>query len=139
MSSNAWALQKAIYAKLTADVPLTALITGVHDAPNGSDELPYVVIGDDTTTADGTKTRQHYQHTLTLHIFAAARTAQGGNRGRKDLKKIMAAVEQATDRQPLTLDSGTVSEFRWEFSESFTEENGDLYHGVMRCRAFTNK
>lgn len=138
MSSNAWALQKAVYSAQTNDAGLMTLISGVHDDPQGSDALPYLVIGDDTTIQDGTKTNQHYQHTLTFHIYAEANSARGANAGRKGTKLIMAAVEAAIDRKSLVLQTGTLSEIRWEFSESFKEKNGETYHGVMRCRAFTN-
>ncbi len=138
MSSLSWLLQKALYEKLADNTSLMALITGVHDSPQGTENLPYLVVGDDTSSEDGTKTSQHYQHTLTLHVYSDARPEYGGHRGRKQVKEIMAAVEAAVDRKSFALESGTVSEFRWEFSESFTEEGGEVHHGVVRCRAFTN-
>jgi hypothetical protein len=50
----------------------------------------------------------------------------------------MAAIEAALDRQNLTLETGSLLELRFEFSESFLDGDSETYHGVMRCRALTN-
>ena len=56
------ALQTGLYAKLIADAPLMALITGVYADPQQQPEsedrsaFPYVVIGEDVGTSWDTKT-----------------------------------------------------------------------------------
>ena len=59
---NADALPRAVYAKLTDDIDIAAVVTGVHadvqqpDEPEDDSGFPYITIGRDTISPWDTKT-----------------------------------------------------------------------------------
>lgn len=127
-------LQKAIYTTLSGNAPLMAKITGVYDEADENAALPIVVIGDGTSTDNSTKTEIGQDTTLTLHAWSGAG-------GRMEIKEIMGLLFNALEGAGLTLSGHSLIFLRFEFSEDFREVEGkrNLYHGVMRFRALTQK
>jgi len=63
-------VQTALYAKLTGDATLMALITGVYDdVPTGT-ALPYVVFGEWTDESDDTMGANHRELTFVLEVHS---------------------------------------------------------------------
>ena len=56
MSLHSFALQERIYSTLNGDSTLGALITGVFDGVPDGQTLPIVVIGEQTSNDNGSKT-----------------------------------------------------------------------------------
>ncbi|WP_435007986.1 DUF3168 domain-containing protein [Tundrisphaera lichenicola] len=138
MSTPSNALQAAIYARLTGFSALTALIGAgkVYDFVPQAATAPYVVIGDDTLTFEGTKTENGWDCTLTIHCWDFEKA------GRKSVKSILSAIYDALHRQEasIAVTDFTLVELRSEFEETFQDTtvegaNDRFYHGVARYRA----
>lgn len=128
MADASWVLQKAIYERLTGYAPLMAAVTGVFDwAPQGQ-ATPYVTIGDDTSSDWSDKAVAGQEMTLTLHAWAESR-------GRKTVKQILSHIHDALHRHALVVPGFTLVSLDFEFSETFLDEDGVTYHGVIRFRA----
>ncbi|WP_228979718.1 DUF3168 domain-containing protein [Streptomyces sp. DH12] len=96
MTAALWPLQQAVYAKLTAHAPLMALVTGVYDHVPEAAAHPYVTIGSITETADDAHNQRGLEARLVLHVWSKYR-------GFKQAAQILAALDDALDRQPLTV------------------------------------
>ena len=69
-------LQEAIYAALTGDVTIMALITGVYadiqqpNLPEDDSAFPYVVIGQDSLAEDSTKTENGVRALVQVDVWS---------------------------------------------------------------------
>jgi hypothetical protein len=132
MPSAAWALQQAIFATLTADAPLTALLGGTRiydDVPQGA-AFPYLTFGQSTARDRSTGSDDGNEHILTLHVWSQAN-------GKRQAHEIMGAIRTALHDQPLTLSGHRLINLRHEFSEARRDPDGETTHGVARFRAVT--
>ena len=83
------ALQKAIYATLSADNALSALVdTRIHDNVPGDVLFPYLALGENETR----DWPGGMEHRLTLYAFSR-------RRGRTETKRIVGAVNAALSRR----------------------------------------
>jgi len=128
MSVHSFALQTTIYATLTADSTLSALVENIYDDVPERSTYPYVVIGDDTVNNNGTKTVDGNEHTLTLHAWAQSR-------GRKTVKEIMERTYELLHNANLTVTGANLVNLRAEFQTSMMDGDGITRHGVQRFRA----
>lgn len=144
MSDHQWAVQQAVYTALRTDSGLIALI-GDGNSPERAriyDNVPqgtwddddqsfsdYVTVGDDTAVEAGTKTFDAQELTVTLHTWSRYN-------GRKRCKQIMGAIYTALHNQSLAVSGGTLVNLRWEFADSFLDEDGQTRHGVQRFRFY---
>ena len=88
MAAASFALQKAIYAALTADAAVVAALGGPRiydDVPVRSD-FPYLTFGQSTERDWSTATDDGHEHLVTLHVWSRAR-------GRKETDEVMAAAQ----------------------------------------------
>jgi len=132
MPSAPWSLQQSIFAALTADAALTALLGAgriYDDVPQGS-PLPYVTLGQATARDWSTAGEDGTEHTLTLHVWSNAR-------GKKQVHEILGAVRAALHDQPLALAGHRLINLRHEFSEARRDADGETIHGTARFRAVT--
>lgn len=132
MPSSAWALQKAIHARLTTDAAVLALLGGprVHDDVPRVPMFPYVSYGQSTVRDWSTGTDDAHEHIVTLHIWTRGQ-------GRKPAHEISGAVETALDQQALAVDGHRLISLRHEFSDVRREDDGETWRGVLRFRAVT--
>ena len=142
-ADSQWPLQQAVYDALSGDAVLQGL-TGQVPArvfdhvpqetwrtPDSSGAFPpYVVIGLSTVREFDSKTEDGCDQTLTIHTWSR-------HRGFKEAKQIMSAVVDVLDRGALTVAGHALIQLRFEFSDSFLEEDGMTRHGVQRFRALT--
>ncbi|NOT71302.1 MAG: DUF3168 domain-containing protein [Hyphomicrobium sp.] len=132
MASAGFALQKALFSKLTADAGVTAVLGGARiydDVPNRA-EFPYLTFGQTTERDWSTGSEPGHEHIFTLHVWSRAR-------GRKEADDVMSATAAALHDQALTLDGHRLVNLRHEFSDARREPDGETYHGVARYRAIT--
>ena len=132
MPSASWSLQQSVFAKLTADATLLALLGAPRvydDVPQGTD-FPYLTFGQSTARDWSTGSDEGNEHILTLHVWSQAN-------GKRQAHEIMGAVRGALHDQPLALSGHRLVNLRHEFSEARRDPDGDTTHGIARFRAVT--
>jgi hypothetical protein len=130
--SPAWSLQQSVFAALSADAALTALIGAgrVHDdVPQGT-PLPYVTLGPATLRDASTSTEDAAEHAFTVHVWSGAR-------GKKEAHEILDAVRAALHDRPLTPSGHRLVNLRHDSSEVRRTPDGTALHGLARFRAVT--
>lgn len=129
--SASWPLQQAIFGALTNDAGVTALVGGrVYDSVPQDASFPYLTVGDSTVIPFDTKDEPGQEHRVVMHAWS--RYA-----GRKEAKQILAAVYDRLNRATLTVSGYGVVLILFEFEETFLDEDGRTYHGVIRFRIIT--
>ena len=132
MPSASWSLQQSVFAALTADAALTALLGAgriYDDVPQGS-PFPYITLGQATAREWSTGSEDGTEHNLILHVWSNAR-------GKKQAHEILSAVRTALHDKPLTLAGHRLINLRHEFSEARRDRDGEAIHGTARFRAVT--
>jgi Protein of unknown function (DUF3168) len=132
MPSASWSLQQSIFATLTADAALLALLGAPRvydDVPPGTD-FPYLTFGQSTARDWSTGSDDGNEHILTLHVWSQAN-------GKRQAHEIMGAIRSALHDQSLTLAGHRLINLRHEFSEARRDPDGDTTHGIARFRAVT--
>ena len=123
-----WAIQQALYATLTGDAPLMALVGGVYDhVPQGAD-FAYLIIGDDITNDFDDDLNTGLDAELTIHAWGRA------HRGRKEVKVIQARVYTLLHRNLFAVAGANTIESFVEFQDSFLDADGITHHGVQKVR-----
>ena len=132
MASASFALQAAIFSKLTGDAPVLAALGGprIYDEVPTRAEFPYLTFGQSTERDWSTGTDLGHEHVFTLHVWSRAR-------GRKEADIVLAAAEAALHDQALSLTGHRLVNLRHEFSDARREPDGETYHGIARYRAVT--
>ena len=132
MASASWALQQAIFAALTADAALVALLGGerVYDDVPSRAEFPYVTFAQTSERDWSTGSEEGSEHVLTLHVWSRAG-------GRREAHEIMGALRAALNDEALPLSGYRLINLRHEFSEARRDPDGESFHGIVRFRAVT--
>ncbi|MEU0309783.1 DUF3168 domain-containing protein [Streptomyces cyaneofuscatus] len=94
MTTALWPLQEAVYAKLTADSALMALVRGLYDEVPETAAFPYVSFGSATEVVDDAHNQRGLAVNLVLHVWSKYP-------GKKEAAGILAALDNVLDRQPL--------------------------------------
>ena len=129
MSLHSWELQKAIFTALNGNVTgVTSANIPIYDDVAEGSLYPYIVIGEETTSNNGTKTLDGVEHTITLHVWSQYR-------GRREIKEIMQSVYEKLHNTAITVTGASLVNIRQEFSNTLAEQDGITRHGVMRFRA----
>ncbi len=132
MASASWALQKAVFAALSGDASLSALIGPgriYDDVPRDAD-FPYVTFGQSQVRDWSTGSEVGHEHVFTLLVWSR-------KNGRREVTEAMGFLETALHEADLVLEGHRVINMRHEFSESRREVDGETYRGVIRYRATT--
>lgn len=132
---RSWELQKAIIAKLSSSGALMAIAKGVYDfKPQPADEnnddadFPYVVVGEDDTTAFHTDDATEADAVVLIHFWDR-------HDGRRRVKQMEQAAQDALDRQALTLDSGVNVDCFIDTEENYPPgADQATFHGLQRYR-----
>lgn len=132
MSSAGFALQKAIFEKLTSDAPTLAALGGprVYDDAPARTEFPFVTFGQSSERDWSTGSDEGFEHLVTLHVWSRAR-------GRREAEQVIAAARAALHDQDLALAGHRLINLRHEFSEARRDSDGETFHGIARFRAVT--
>lgn len=142
-ADSQWAMQKAVFDALRGDAALQGLTgqvpsrvfdhvpQGLWRTPDADGRFPpYLVIGFSTARDFDSKTENGCEQTLMVHTWSRYR-------GFREIKEIMAAVVDILDRQDLSVAGHNLIQLRFEFSDTFIEDDGLTRHGVQRFRALT--
>jgi hypothetical protein len=127
MSAASWALQQAIYASLSAHLPLITEITGIYDAPPQDAVFPYITIGDDIVSDASAKAMIATDHRLVLHIWARGP-------GKAQVKQLLQRVQDALESQPPVPSGFMLGWLRFLQSTVLTDADGLTQHGVLEFR-----
>jgi hypothetical protein len=125
-----WALQQAIYTRLTGYSALMAIAKAIYDdVPQdvADTDFPYVEIGEDTTIPFNTHSGVGGEHTITIHTWSRYR-------GKSETKRMQEQIYAALNRYALSVSGGTMVNCEQEFSTSFMDADGITRHGVQRMR-----
>jgi hypothetical protein len=132
MTAVGFELQKAVYAALSGDAALIALLGGsriYNDVPRGA-ALPYVTLGESTVRDWSTGSDDGHEHLITVLVWSRAN-------GEREAHQILSAVEAALDNAALTVAGARLVNLRHEFSEVRRDADGETSRGLMRLRAVT--
>lgn len=122
-------LQKAIFARLSSDAALTALVGArIHDNPPGDVAHPYLVLGE----SEMRDWPAGMEHRLALHCFT-----RGG--GRAEAKSILEAVRASLHDAALALETHTLVNLRFLDALTRREADGLTWRGTIRFRAVTEE
>jgi hypothetical protein len=132
MANASWALQQAIYASLTSDSALLALLGGarVYDDVPDRKAFPYVTFAPagerDWSTASDTGA----EHSVVLHVWSRAA-------GRQEALAIIQALRVCLHDAALELSGYRLVNLRHETSDVRRDADGETFQGIVRFRAVT--
>ncbi len=126
-------LQQAVFARLTGDPALVALVgAAIFDAaPPGPVPPLYVALGPEDVRERSDKTSR-----AALHRFSVSIVSEAG--GFHAAKEVAGAVEAALTASPLALSRGHVVALDFERAEARREQNGKRRRVDMRFRAMVD-
>lgn len=130
--SASHALQQAIFATLSADAALSALLGAgrvFDDVPQGT-RPPYVTFGPATAQDFSTGSEPGTEHLFTLHVWS-------DRAGKLETQEILAVLRAALHDRPLAVDGHTLINLRHERSETRRTPGGESVYGLARFRAVT--
>jgi hypothetical protein len=132
MASASWALQQAIFAALTSDSALVALLGGarVYDDVPERAAFPYVTFAPGMERDWSTGSGVGSEHAVTLHVWS-----RGG--GRKEALAIMDTLCARLHDAALALTEHRLVNLRHESSDVRRDGDGETFHGIVRFRAVT--
>ena len=129
MSIGQFALQEAVYSRLSSDSNLTSTLgAGVFDEVPEGQSTPYVSLGYGTSVDYSTKDENGGEHTLTFHIWSEYN-------GAKECKQIMDRIHDLMHNHSLSVSGFNLINLRFEFSDILRDPDGVTRHGIMRFRA----
>ena len=126
------ALRAAIFAVLSADAALAAMLGGakIYDEPPKTLDFPFVTLGEAEVRDASTMTEGGEETTLSLHVYSR----QGGHR---EAHAVVGAVMEALVDAPLPLAGHHLANLRFATADVRRAEDGRTYHGRIRLRAVT--
>ena len=127
-----WPLQQSIFAALSADTQLTALLGPgriFDDVPQGTSP-PYITLGRITSQDWSAGGDDGTEHVIAIHVWSGAR-------GKKQTHEVLGAVRAALHDRPLAVAGHSLINLRHEHSEIRRDPDGETIHGVARFRAVT--
>mgnify|MGYP003639776546 FL=1 len=129
MSINQFALQTAVFSKLSTDSNLTSVLKAkvFDDIPENTD-YPYVQLGEDTAIDYGTKDQTGSEVSVNVDVWSRYR-------GSLEAKNIMDRVHTLLHDSSLSVTGSNFINMRFEFSDIIRDPDGITRHGVMRFRA----
>lgn len=122
-----WEIQKAVFAALTADAALSALITGIFDEVPESQPFPYVVVGEATSYTQDTFANRVRSNTLYIHIWSRYK-------GNEEVLNIQDNVDRILDRSNLVMNGWVTIMCFSEFAETVKDPDGITRHALVRYR-----
>lgn len=132
MTSAALELQKAVFAALTADPALVAVVgqNGVHDHAAAEPAFPYITFGRTSVYDWSTGTEDGNEHIFTLHAWSKAK-------GKAQALEIASGIRRVLHDAGIAMAGHRLVSLREEFEEVRYDEDHAVYHGIVRFRALT--
>lgn len=122
---NSWALQQAIYTRLSDQLSVE-----VYDHVPQDAAYPYVTIGEGTESEWDTDDSLGIDATINIHVWSRYR-------GRKEVKQLQDQIYAALHRYDLPVSGADTVLVNFEFADSFVDPDGLTRHGVQRFRIIT--
>jgi len=135
MSDASWALQQAVYAELSANAEVQAVLGAsprLYDAVPRDAVFPYAVLGDGQENDASTVGGQGSEHILAIHIWS-----RGG--GHRECKEIAAAIRDCLDGASLALSGFALVDIRFQSADYAREPDGETWRTSLRFRAVTEQ
>lgn len=121
-------LQKTIFAELTGNAPLMALVTGIFDStsvPQGT-AFPYVTIGDNPMENRSNHSWRGWSSSVTIHVWY-----QETGRGRKKVQEIQAAIDLVLNNVDICVDGWNIVNLRAQFVDVIVDIDNVTLHGIQ--------
>jgi len=129
--SASWALQQAVFATLSADAAVTALIgSRLFDCVPRGTSFPYLVIGEGVEKDNATASDSGSAHTLDIAIWSRAP-------GFKECKAIAAAIQVALETVPPNPDGHVLILFAFVSADYARQSDGETLSARLRFTALT--
>ncbi|AWZ00054.1 hypothetical protein RHODOSMS8_00500 [Rhodobiaceae bacterium] len=126
-----WELQKAIHASLVGNASLSSLVSGrVFDRPPQDAAFPFVTLGDTEVEPDGAGSDGAAIHRLALSVWSRAR-------GRREVKEIMSAIDEALQDVSLALTGHVLVNLQLERASVSYASDAEALRGRLVFRAYT--
>ncbi len=132
MTHPSWALQKAIYERLTGDAPLMGQLAGdgIYDIPPRSAAFPYLVLGPITTREPVIPVEDGTEHRLQMTVWSRVE-------GKKEALEISEAIEALLHDADLALDGHQLVNLRLVTRETLTARDHRSIEARLVFRAVT--
>lgn len=132
MISAALELQRAVFAALSGDTELVAVLGAgrIHDHAPANLAFPYITFGRSSVYDWSTGTEDGNEHIFTLHVWSKAD-------GKTQALEIMAHARRVLHDTNLAMTEHRLVNLREEFEEARYNDDHAVYHGVLRFRATT--
>lgn len=128
MADPSVALQLALVDRLEA--ALAPLSCPVYDGAPLNAQMPYVSIDNEIINAADFLASRMDERLLYLSVWSDAK-------GQLEVKRVMAAIDEALHEQPLQLETGHVVSVRVLRKQSNREPDGVTYQGAVTLRIYT--
>ena len=130
MTAAAAELQKAIFASLSSDAALVALLGGVRifDQAPANVAFPYITFGRTSVYDWSTGTESGAEQLFTLHVWSKAK-------GKKEALEIMELARGTLHDAALALEGHSLVNLRLEFAEARYDDRNEAHRGLLRFRA----
>lgn len=132
MTAALWPLQQAVYVKAIGHAPLMALVSGVYDEVPEDVAHPYVSLGSITENVDDAHNQRGLEATVVLHVWSRYR-------GFKQAAAILAALDTALDRQPLTVAGFQDVSIAHEQHQELRDPDPEIRHINVSYRVWLTK
>lgn len=131
------AIQAGLYTILAADSALDALVTGIHDGRASEDAEPdYVVIGEMSSSPDGSHSAEGRQTLAVLHTWTRAEGFKTANAIGARLVALLWHRHAALDA---VVSGHTVWRVDHEFAQTLTDPQPGIRHRVDRFRIWSEE
>ena len=129
MALGQFALQSAIYSRLSSDSNLTTTLgAAVVDEAQQGQSYPFVAIGEETTIDFSTKDLDGSESTINIHVWSQYK-------GSKETKNIIDRLHTLLHDYSLSVSGHNLINLRFEFSDILRDPDGVTRHGVVRFNA----
>lgn len=126
MADSGFALQRAIYQRLTAELSVP-----VYDAVPADTPYPYVTIDREVTqNTSPISGRKRKQRLIYLSVWS-------DHQGQAEVKQILGEIEDALDERRLPVDEGRAVSVRVIASDTNREPDGRTYMGSATVRVIS--
>lgn len=131
LNDTFWRVQTALYAHLTQNTPLCALLAAgaesIYDDVPRDAAFPYIVMGAMQARPDNTQQHSGYDMTIALHCYSRGE-------GQREVKNILGAISRAMQNGDITPTGHSVVLCTEISSACAIENDGETRHGRAEYR-----
>ncbi len=122
-------LQQSLFALLSGDATLSAIVDGVYDSPPEQAAYPYIIIDTLTSRNWSTRTSLGFSTTIPLLVY--------GQQGAEQVIDIIDRIYEIIAEGSITLLDHQLVAMRFETHEVTQEQDGVTKRGIIRFRAYS--